>query len=151
MWVGTCTDIHDQVLLTEELERKVKERTHLLEVSNSELEQFAHVSSHDLQEPLRKIKTFAELLKEHVYENIDDTSKRYLDKIRFTAERMSTSLKALLNYTRLHREEKFIPVNLNDVISHVLVDLELLVAQKNAVVNFDVFPTVKAVPILIMH
>lgn len=147
MWVGTCTDIHDQILLTEELERKVRERTHSLEVTNIELQQFAHVSSHDLQEPLRKIKTFAELLKEELYDRVDDTSKRYLDKIGATAERMSRSLKALLNYTQLQREEKFVPVDLNNILNQVLNDLELMITQKNAVIKAAQLPVINAVPI----
>lgn len=147
MWVGTCTDIHDQILLTEELERKVKERTHSLEVSNSELEQFAHVSSHDLQEPLRKIRTFADLLKVNVYADIDDDYKIYLDKISTTAERMSASLKALLNFTRLKKEEKFTSVDLNEIIRQVLVDLELMITQKNAKVDVGTLPVINAVPI----
>jgi len=147
MWVGTCTDIHDQILLTEELERKIKERTRSLEVSNRELEQFAHVSSHDLQEPLRKIRTFAELLKEGQYESLDDTSKRYIDKINSTAERMSNSLKALLHFTKMHKEEKFIVVDLGDIVAQVLVDLELLITQKGASVHIELLPQVKAIPI----
>lgn len=147
MWVGTCTDIHDQVLLTEELERKVKERTHSLEVSNSELEQFAHVSSHDLQEPLRKIRTFAGLLKENVYPDLNEDSRRYLDKIGTTAERMSDSLKALLNFTGLRREVNFVTVNLNEIVSQVLIDLELMISQKDASVKVNPLPLIRAVPV----
>jgi PAS domain S-box-containing protein len=147
MWVGTCTDIHDQVLLTEELERKVKERTQSLEISNSELEQFAHVSSHDLQEPLRKIRTFSGLLKDNIYDDLNDDSKRYLDKIESTAKRMSDSLKALLNFTSLRREVNFVSVDLNEIVSQVLIDLELMISQKNASVNFDSLPTIRAVPV----
>jgi light-regulated signal transduction histidine kinase (bacteriophytochrome) len=147
MWVGTCTDIHDQILLTEELERKVKERTHSLEVTNSELEQFAHVSSHDLQEPLRKIRTFADLLKDNIYQDLDEGSKRYLDKISSTAERMSASLRALLNFTSLRREEKFVSVDLNQIVSQVLIDLELMISQKDASVKVSTLPVIKAVPI----
>ncbi len=147
MWVGTCTDIHDQIMLTEELERKVKERTHSLEQTNSELEQFAHVSSHDLQEPLRKIRTFAGMLRDNVYENADDASKGYIDKIIATAERMSDSLKALLNYTRLHDEKKPTIVNLNHVTAQVVVDLELMIQQKSAVIVVGTLPVVKATSI----
>lgn len=147
MWVGTCTDIHDQILLTEELERKVKERTRSLELSNSELEQFAHISSHDLQEPLRKIRTFADLLKVHSNDKLDDTSKRYLEKIAATAERMSNSLKALLDFTQLQGDEKFVPVNLNEIVDHILVDLELMISQKGAVVEVGTLPVVKGVPV----
>jgi len=147
MWVGTCTDIHDQILLSEELERKVKERTTKLEAMNAELEQFAHVSSHDLQEPLRKIRTFAELLKDNIYNNIDNNSKKYLDKINTTAERMSNSLKALLNYTKMQQHEKFVPVNLNEIIHHVLNDLELLIQQKKAIVSKGTLPVLIAAPV----
>jgi PAS domain S-box-containing protein len=147
MWVGTCTDIHEQILHAEELERKVRERTQSLEASNAELEQFAHISSHDLQEPLRKISIFTSLLLETAQDNLSEASKKYLDKINATAERMSASLQALLNYTRLHRDESLTSVDLNEVVSHVLVDLELLIAQKQASVTIDKLPQINAVPI----
>lgn len=147
LWVGTCTDINDQILLTEELERKVKERTRTLEETNSELEQFAHVSSHDLQEPLRKIRTFTELLKANSYECLDPSSKKYLDKITETAARMSQSLTDLLHFTKLHKEEKFVPTDLNELIRLILEDLELMVSQKKASIKTDPLPVIKAIPI----
>lgn len=151
MWVGTCTDIHDQVLLTEELERKVKERTHELELTNIELEQFAHISSHDLQEPLRKIRTFAEILKDTAYNQMDSASQRYIDKINNTAARMSETLRALLNFTKMHREERQADVDLNEVITQVLVDLELLIHQKGATIQIDHLPKIRAVTIQIQQ
>ena len=147
MWVGTCTDIHDQVLLTEELEKKVKERTHSLEVINNELEQFTHVSSHDLQEPLRKIMTFSSMLKGTSRQLLDEQSNKYLDKISTTAERMSESLKDLLTYSRLKSEDKFSSVSLNEVVSQVLVDLELLISQKNATIHVSELPVLNAIPV----
>ncbi|WP_332732621.1 sensor histidine kinase [Flavihumibacter sp.] len=147
MWVGTCTDIHDQVLLTEELEKKVKERTHSLELINNELEQFTHVSSHDLQEPLRKIMTFASLLQSTSQQQLDEQSNRYLNKISTTAERMSDSLKDLLTYSRLKSEDKFSTVDLNEVVAQVLVDLELLIAQKNATIKLEELPVLRAIPV----
>ena len=147
MWVGTCTDVHDQVLLTEELERKVKERTHSLEVSNNELEQFAHITSHDLQEPLRKIRTFSGILTDTSADMLDEQGRRYLRKINDTAARMSNSLKALLNYTRAHRNDKFTTTDLNQVVANVLLDLELLISQKNATVETSGLPVIQAAPI----
>ncbi len=151
LWVGTCTDIHDQILLTEELERRVKERTYALEMSNSELEQFAHVSSHDLQEPLRKIRTFADLLKESAYDEINESARRYIDKITSTAERMSNSLRSLLQYTRLDSEKSAVPVDVNEVVKHVTQDLELLITQKKATVETENLPVIQAVPIQIQQ
>ncbi|WP_052324244.1 ATP-binding protein [Flavihumibacter sp. ZG627] len=147
MWVGTCTDIHDQVLLTEELEKKVKERTHSLEIINNELEQFTHVSSHDLQEPLRKIMTFASMLKTTSRHHLDEQSNKYLDKISTTAERMSESLKDLLTYARLKSEDRFSWVSLNEVVSQVLVDLELMIAKKNATIQVSELPVLNAIPV----
>lgn len=151
LWVGTCTDIHDQILHTEELERRVKERTYALEMSNSELEQFAHVSSHDLQEPLRKIRTFADLLKEAAYADVNENGRRYIDKITTTAERMSNSLRSLLQYTRLDSEKTSEPVDVNAVIAHVTQDLELLITQKKATITTANLPVINAVPIQIQQ
>ncbi|HEY0732178.1 MAG TPA: ATP-binding protein, partial [Chitinophagaceae bacterium] len=117
------------------------------ELANTELEQFAHVSSHDLQEPLRKIRTFAEMLKDNIYDNTDPDSKRYLDKITATAERMSDSLKALLNFTRMQHSNNYAEVDLNKTISQILTDLELLIEQKEAKVIVEPLPVIKAVPI----
>jgi two-component system CheB/CheR fusion protein len=116
-------------------------------MTNTELEQFAHVSSHDLQEPLRKIRTFAEILKDTAADQLDDASRRYVDKINSTAARMSDTLKALLNFTKMHREEKKMAVDLNTVVAQVLVDLELLISQKHAQIDVGDLPEIKAVPI----
>ena len=146
MWIGTNTDIHEQKAFAEELEKRVKERTYELEKSNSELEQFVYVTSHDLQEPLRKIRMFSELLN-HSWETIDETSKRHLEKVSNTALRMSTLLKELLNFTQLSREELYEPTDLNTIVSKVLLDLELVIGQKRADLQVEPLPVLEAVPV----
>jgi len=146
MWVGTNTDIQEQKAFAEELEHRVKERTYELERSNSELEQFVYVTSHDLQEPLRKIRMFGEMLM-NSYNHLDDTSKKYLDKVNATALRMSTLLKELLNYTQLNKEYEFKEVDLNTVVEQVLIDLELVISQKQAKVNVGSLPVIRAVSV----
>ncbi|WP_247236578.1 PAS domain-containing sensor histidine kinase [Telluribacter sp. SYSU D00476] len=148
-WVGTCTDIHDQILQTEELERRVRERTLSLEESKSELEQFAHVSSHDLQEPLRKIMIFSDLLKETSYDQLSDSGKQYLTKIEDTAKRMSQSLRDLLNFTRLHKVDAYEPTDLNEVLDGALEDLELVIRQKEAVIQKTALPVIPAIGVQI--
>lgn len=146
MWVGTSTDIHDQVLLTEELEKKVKERTRSLELMNAELEQFAHVSSHDLQEPLRKIHTFAQLVKDISYDSMSENSRRYLDKVLETSARMSRLLKDLLSFTRLDHKASIEKVDLTESIADIREDLELLIAQNKATIIVKNLPVIEARP-----
>lgn len=144
MWVGTSTDIHDQVLRTEELERKVKERTRSLEETNAELEQFTYISSHDLREPLRKIHTFAHIVKDNAWASLDEASRKYLDKIISTSTRMSNLLKDLLSFTKLRNEEPITPVNLNEVITSTLEDVELAVSQTRASIQCKQLPVIPA-------
>lgn len=146
MWVGTSTDIHDQVLLAENLENKVRERTRSLEESNAELEQFAHVSSHDLQEPLRKIHTFAHLVKDNSYEALDESSRKYVDKIIGTTTRMSKLLKDLLSFTKLHHSEGIESVDLHSIIASIKEDLELAISQNKAIIKVGGLPVMAARP-----
>lgn len=149
LWVGTSTDIHDQVLRTEDLERKVRERTRALEETNAELEHFAHISSHDLQEPLRKIQTFAHIVREQGGSVLTEPMARYVEKIISTSERMSNLLRDLLSFTRINQREKEELLNLNEVIDHIREDLELLILQTQAVIEVEDLPVIKARPLQI--
>ncbi len=146
MWIGTHTDIHEQKAFTEELESRVKERTYELEVSNSELEQFVYVTSHDLQEPMRKIRLFSEMLLES-RNGIDPETFKYLGKINETAQRMSSLLIELLNFTQLSREEQFVHTDLNVIVAQCLVDLELVIDQSGAAIYTDPLPKLPAIPV----
>lgn len=137
------------------MEKQVRERTIALrqsnaklESSNKELEQFAYVASHDLQEPVRKIRTFADQLKMRQYENLDDGGKKLIDKIAASAERMKRMITDILEYAQLDRnEEEIKTTDLDAVINNVTTDLELLISQKNAVINKNQLPTIQGIPI----
>jgi PAS domain S-box-containing protein len=146
MWVGTNTDIQEQVAFKEELEKRVKERTIELEKTNNELEQFVFVTSHDLQEPMRKIRMFSELMID-ASNDMDPTALRYLGKISSTALRMSTLLKELLNFTQLSREEQLEATDLKLLVEQILVDLELMIQQKQAEIITEDLPEIFAVPV----
>jgi PAS domain S-box-containing protein len=121
---------------------KLKVLNQQLEKSNQDLEQFAFVASHDLQEPLRKIQTFSQLLEY----KLDDKEavKKYLAKIIDAASRMTELIVAVLNYSRLSNEKgNFETVDLNEVVENVRNDLELKIAEKAAVIQTDQLPVIR--------
>jgi len=139
----------------EELERKVEERTRelkeaneRLERSNEELEQFAYITSHDMQEPLRKIKTFSYRIEDELKGQNNENVNRYLGKLINSAERMSILIRDLLNYSRLTKQkQQFNDVDLNEILNDVLSDFELLIQQKNAEIHYDRLPVVRGIPL----
>lgn len=149
-WFGTCTDIHERKTMSENLKLLVKERTEELERSNDDLQQFAHVASHDLKEPLRKIRIFGSKLKEEFEEEIPEKAKIYIDKIQLSAERMSAMIEGVLNYSMAtHTEENYEQVDIGRVIREILTDLELVVQQRKAIVEFGELPKVNGIGFLI--
>ncbi len=122
-------------------EEKLAAYTAELEIQNSELEQFAYVASHDLQEPLRKIQTFSDLIRQ----NYDDKEfvNRYFEKLEASAKRMSELIKSLLNYSRLtkHEENTYLEqVDLNTVVNEIKQDFELLIEEKAANIFYESLP-----------
>jgi len=152
---GISTDITEQKGFTEELEIKVIERTAELQNANEELkqtnlqlDQFAHIASHDLQEPLRKIITFSTRLQDMHKAELSTEVKSYLNKIEGASFRMSTLIRDLLNFSRLLQHEKlFVPTDLNGTLKNILDDFELLVHEKKAQIKFDELPTIDAIPL----
>ncbi|HVG14099.1 MAG TPA: PAS domain-containing protein, partial [Chitinophagaceae bacterium] len=152
-WFGTCTDIDDQKKAAEIMEEKVKERTEELQRANmdlkkvnAELEEFTFISHHDLQEPLRKIVMFTDMVKTESANNLTETSRLKLDRVVDAARRMSTALGDVLQFASLSLEEQHKPVDLNDVVASVQADLELGINEKKAVIMCDTLPQVHAIP-----
>lgn len=146
-------EIEERKKIESELEKRVYERTQELqhtnkelETANSELRQFAWVASHDLQEPVRKIKVFSLIIKEK-YGLTDDKVSGYLDKVISSSERMMKLIHDLLNYTELSNTQASSFVDLNKVVDDVLVDLELLIKEKNARITVGQLPTLEIVKI----
>ena len=152
---GTIFDMTEQRMTINELEKRVEQRTSELKHTNEELvrinqelEQFAYVSSHDLQEPLRKIQTFSDILLKKIQPGTDP--QVYLEKINASANRMSILINDLLNYSRLNKaDEKFVAIDLNKVLDNVINDFEVLIKQTNAVVNTSILPIMPGIPIQI--
>lgn len=130
-------DLTEQKLAEDQLHSYMRE----LELQNSELEQFAYVASHDLQEPLRKIQTFSELIQQNFHNEV--FVKKYFEKLNSSAKRMAQLVKSLLNYSRLSKDKSEITIiNLNSLVDDVKKDFELLIQEKNAVVTTEELPSI---------
>lgn len=125
-------------------QEQLQEQLYLLDDSNKELEQFAYVASHDLQEPLRKITAFSDLLVEQYSDTLEGEGELYLNRITVAANRMRRLITDLLEYSRAGRitseEEK--EIDLQNIIEIVLDDLEIAIAEKKAKVEVGTFPKV---------
>ncbi|MEO6169236.1 MAG: ATP-binding protein, partial [Chitinophagales bacterium] len=114
--------------------------------TNMQLDQFAFVASHDLQEPLRKILTFSMVLQDKHKDGLSKEIRSYLNKIEGASNRMRTLIKDLLNYSRLLEHEKlFTKTDLNVTLKNILSDFELLIHEKKAQIKFDELPTIQAI------
>jgi two-component system CheB/CheR fusion protein len=153
-WIGSAGDIHDQKLIEQELERRVQDRTDKLaetnaqlQQSNRELEQFAYVASHDLQEPLRKVNVYLGLLKTNLDAPVDAKTDSYFHKIEKSTARMRALIKNLLEYSRLDKDQtEFEDVDMNKIMADIVVDFEVALAQKSIAVTVDNLPVVRGVP-----
>jgi signal transduction histidine kinase len=127
-----------------------KERAELLielDRSNKELENFAHIASHDLQEPLRKINTYVKRLPDLIPE-LELKAKDCLHIIADATERMQDFIERVLQYSKVTKKERsFQDVYLGDIAHSALVDLEVLVTKTNGVVNIKELPTLQADPL----
>lgn len=120
----------------------------VLERSNAELAQFAYIASHDLQEPLRKIRIFAQMLEDKVGSSLDQKSQDQLKKIGQSAGRMQALVKDVLAYSQLNKESNdFTTVHLDGIVNGILADFELLIEQKGAVINTTDLPTIFGQPL----
>ncbi len=160
-WTGFFVDINAQKLVEETLKNNVElksiqkqllnyqgrleEKVFELNKSNHDLEQFAYIASHDLQEPLRKIRSFTELLEL----NFDDKerSKKYMQKIDSASERMSALIRDVLNYSRLSQSAAniFKETHLHKVLEHVKLDMELIIEEKQASIQSETLPVINGI------
>lgn len=141
----TSDELGDLSLSLDGMRLRLKENMESLARSNKDLEQFAYVASHDLQEPLRKIMAFGSRLEDSASQNLEEKSKEYLGKIMESSRRMRTLIDDLLVYSRLTTEDiELETVNLNKVISNVIDDLEIRIKESAANITVVHLPLVRA-------
>jgi PAS domain S-box-containing protein len=151
--VGIGRDITERKVAEDALrfsEAKLRQFTVQLERSNRDLQDFAYVASHDLQEPLRKIVVFGERLKEKCGETLDPVPRDYLERMQKAAARMQTLINDLLAFSRVTTKARpFAPVNLAEAAGEVVGDLETRIEQVNGRVEIGDLPVVESEPLLI--
>lgn len=163
-WIGVLTDIHAQKTFSENLEKEVSRRTvdlqnsekkledvvKQLERSNEDLQQFAHVASHDLKEPVRKIMTFGNRLKDELGKGISDKAAHYLSRIESASIRMYSMIDGVLLYSSMNalKQTKEV-IELDELVQNIETDLEVMIAEKGAALKYSDLPSVEGSPILI--
>ncbi len=164
---GISLDITEQKTFTEELENKVRDRTKeldlkskqleelnttldlniiALENANAELKSFNYIASHDLQEPLRMIKMFTQRILDT--EKLSEKTQGYFNIIVSASERMRNLIISLIDFSKIDKSEaEFVDCNLNTVIEESKNDLQVVIAETNARIEYDDLPTVSGMQI----
>jgi PAS domain S-box-containing protein len=136
------------LIIAHDITEIISSHEHLVELnaelkkSNEHLEQFAYIASHDLQEPLRKIQTFSEIVETEI-DNREYVQK-YMGKIRVAASRMSDLVQSILHYSRIsYNQEDFVPIDLNKLVEATKTDLEMLIESKGAIIETGPLPHIR--------
>lgn len=143
--IGVLANSFNQ--MSEELgkaDEALKDYSRLLEQSNSSLEQFAYVASHDLQEPLRTITNYVSLLEEKQTNETDEQTKRYMGRIVNAANRMRALIRDVLLFSKIGKQREIESVNCDKVVKELLGDMDVLIKESKAMVTLRSLPTIKA-------
>jgi len=135
---------------TKTLERRVKERTDELLKSNTELEQFAYIASHDLQEPLRTISRFMELLSLKYSKRLDSNAIEFINFAVEGALRMQQLIDDLLEYSRVGTHGRpFVYTNLTEILDNTISNMQLTIGEADATIVYDSLPSINVDPLQI--
>lgn len=124
-----------------ELNKQLLDNIKTLENVNAELERFAYVASHDLQEPLRKIQTYGDLLRTKYASEINEEGLYFIERMQNSSQRLQRLIKDILLYSRLTADNDFFTkTNINEIINDILIDLEIKIKGSNAKINIAKLP-----------
>ncbi len=124
------------VIQNEEKEKRAAE----LIIANKELEQFAYITSHDLQEPLRTVSNYMQVFEEDYLALLDDNARKYLHSVNNATKRMSMLIRSLLNFSRLSLNTKLSRIDCNQLVAEVIADLETIITTSGAIVEVEELP-----------
>jgi PAS domain S-box-containing protein len=143
--LGIANDITDRKKIQTELDNKTKE----LARSNTELEQFAYIASHDLQEPLRMVTSYLQLLESRYKDKLDQDAKDFISFAVDGSNRMRSLIHSLLEYSRINRVKAFEIIDVNLLLKEVLENLSTSIKENKATIKIEDLPKINGDPILI--
>ncbi|RYY38578.1 MAG: PAS domain-containing sensor histidine kinase [Chitinophagaceae bacterium] len=165
-WICAANDVQAHKDIAGELEQQVERRTRELadlnemlrrqtgelQRSNDDLQQFAHIASHDLKEPLRKIRTFGSRLSQEYGDLLPARGQEYLEKMHTSARRMSELVDGVLHYSLIDAMEyQLLPVDLGPVFQHIASDLEVMLQKTGAHLEIGALPKVSGITLLLQQ
>jgi signal transduction histidine kinase/CHASE3 domain sensor protein len=129
------------------LNEELIEKNRQLEISNEELDSFNYISSHDLQEPVRKIRTFISMIESSDYDKLSEKNKYNFQRLQNAAVRIQDLLNDLLNYSQIGKgEQKLSDVDLNNILEETKSNFEDKIGEANATIQADILPTIQGIP-----
>lgn len=133
-----------QKRLLEEQSQQLAKNLHALQMSYSELEQFAYIASHDLKSPLRNIGSYAQLLKKRYYNALDNEANQFIDFIVNNAQLMNNVITDLLEYNTVETKKELVQTNFNNIVDLIRFNLRDVILQNNAQIDVEGLPTLWA-------
>ena len=123
--------------------QKKDKRASELEIVNKELEHFAYIASHDLQQPLRTVSNYMEIFEEIYVSHLDSGAQKYLDTVKGATNRMSSLIKSLLTFSQVGQSKNLVLIDFNKLVSEVIEDLDSLLTETKATIEVGTMPELK--------
>ena len=146
-WFGFCIDIQP----LKEQEEKLEAALRALQLSNADLQNFAYVASHDLQEPLRMITSYLDLIERRYQDKLDDKGRTFIYYAVDGAQRMRSLIQDLLTYSKVNKSASYEPVPLDKLFGQVQKNHQLTIEEKGAIIHADPLPEVMAIPVQMLQ
>ncbi len=129
----------------------IKKKSEELEISNKDLAQFVYIASHDLQEPLRMVNSYLQLLEKRYKDKLDNDAVDFINYAVDGSNRMKTLILSLLDYSRINNSQPFEKIDLNELLKEILVSLSKEIKQNNATISIDQLPVIYGDKVLIIQ